>query len=109
MSELVKIDSDLLEKMLQRDDWHVIDVREPFELEDGFIEGSENHPFSTFSAGELNPQKNHKWVIQCMKGGRAMKIADYLLAHKFPGEIYVLTGGIEAWKEAGKSVHFPQK
>ena len=104
MGEIMKINSNDLEAVFQDESWHVIDVREPFELEDGWIEGSENHPFSTFSMNGLEPQDGHKWVIQCLKGGRATKIAEYLVANDFPGTVYVLTGGIEAWKAEKKPI-----
>ena len=69
-----------LEKVLKSGNYHLIDVREPMELEmDGNIEGAENIPL-----GELEERKDEilnqekPVVVFCRSGNRSGKALEFL-------------------------------
>lgn len=87
----------------------IIDVREKDEFAPEHVEHAINIPLSVFAAiapGVLNQLRNREVVFMCRSGARAQQaqtIASgmgYNDAHQFS----VYSGGIEAWKKAGKPV-----
>lgn len=69
-----------LEDVLKAGNYHLIDVREPMELEmDGQIEGAENIPL-----GEIEDRKEEVLALQgpvvifCRSGNRSGKALEYL-------------------------------
>jgi len=77
-----------------------IDVREPDEFEKEHIADSVNLPLSKLDE-ELKKLKNKSQplVIVCASGQRARNAAKKLKSNDFE-EVYVMTGGINGWKEA---------
>lgn len=77
-----------------------IDVREPDEFEKEHIADSVNLPLSKLDE-ELKKLKNKSQplVIVCASGQRAKSAAKKLKSNDFE-EVYVMTGGINGWKEA---------
>lgn len=77
-----------------------VDVREADEFEKEHIADSVNLPLSKLDE-ELKKLKNKSQplVIVCASGQRARNAAKKLKSNNFE-EVYVMTGGINAWKEA---------
>ncbi len=84
----------------------VIDVREPYEYNEGYINGAINLPLSTIlvEIDQIKAMKGKKIVIQCKVGGRSMRACQLLQAEGFKHDLWNLQGGITAWKEAGYKV-----
>jgi rhodanese-related sulfurtransferase len=88
----------------------LVDVREPDEYQNGHLSGAINIPRGLlefrFSNDESLNSRDLNIVIYCKNSGRAA------LSAKSLGEMGYLhvksiTGGIEAWQEAGKPVLTP--
>lgn len=78
----------------------LVDVREVNEFADENIPGARNEPLSriagaAFSGGPV--------VFHCKSGARTRMNA-VALAQIAGGDVYILDGGIEAWKAAGYPV-----
>ena len=85
----------------------ILDVREPYEYNEGHIKEAINIPLSTILVGidQLKNIHDKKIVLQCRVGGRSMRACQLLQAEGFKHDIWNLEGGIDAWKEAGYKVH----
>lgn len=86
--------------MESRKDLLLIDVRGPDELWQGSIPGSQLVPFSEIAQGRMTLPTNRPLLLICAVGGRSYAVGRYFAARGYP-EIYNLSGGISAWKEAG--------
>lgn len=84
----------------QRSDLALIDVREPQELYEGSIPGSQLVPFRDIAQGRLTLPKDRPLLLICAVGGRSYMVGQYFSRNGYP-EIYNLEGGIAAWKQAG--------
>lgn len=87
---------DLKAKFENNEDFFLLDVREPWEIEVSKIEGSYSIPL-----GELGPRlqevpKNKCIVVYCASGGRSSVAMNALLANGYVS-VYNLRGGIGAW------------
>ena len=77
-----------------------VDIREVAEFEKEHIADSLNLPLSGLSEGMKKLKKPEQpLVLVCASGQRARTAAKQLSGHGF-SEIYLLSGGINAWKEA---------
>jgi rhodanese-related sulfurtransferase len=74
----------------------LIDVREAHEWDICHIEGSQHVAMNTIPArlDELDPSR--PLVCICHHGGRSMQVAIFLARNGF-GEVYNMSGGVEAW------------
>jgi rhodanese-related sulfurtransferase len=74
----------------------LLDVREPWEQQICRIEGSDLMPMRVLAArlSELDPQR--PIVCVCHHGGRSAHVAMFLGRQGF-GDVYNLTGGVDAW------------
>jgi len=83
----------------------LVDVRTPDEFNSGHLEGARNiniaSPQFEAETGTLN--KAEPVYVYCAVGGRSAKAASALKEQGFL-QVYDLTGGITAWKNAGKKV-----
>ncbi len=78
----------------------ILDVRTPQELVNGFIDGSHNVPLWPMMKGELNLPKDTPLLVICAVGGRSYAAGQALAKWGFQ-EVYSMSGGIDAWKQAG--------
>ncbi len=78
----------------------VVDLREPGELKEGYIEGSVLIPVSALSKGTKSLPANRPLLLVCAVGGRSYGVGRYFSLKGYP-EIYNLQGGIDNWKKAG--------
>jgi rhodanese-related sulfurtransferase len=93
--------SDLRNRLKSRqDDLLLIDVRESFEWELGYIEGSLLIPLGEIwqRAGEIDPDREA--ILICEEGIRSSTAASLLLRRDFPRAANV-PGGIGDWLKAG--------
>ena len=76
----------------------LVDVREDHEYEDENIPGARNEPLSRIGGAEITGAP--AVVFHCKSGARTRMNAG-ALAECTDAEVYILDGGIEAWKAAG--------
>lgn len=83
----------------------LLDVREPAEFADGRLPKAVNVPLSQIGAraNELAKFKGRPVVVYCERGQRSRR-AGGALAKIGLQELYTLTGGFRAWKDAGLPV-----
>ncbi len=74
----------------------MLDVREPWELEQCRIDGSTHIAMHTvpLRCEELDPDRDI--VVICHHGGRSMQVAMFL-ERKGCASVFNLNGGVEAW------------
>ncbi|MEO6050036.1 MAG: molybdopterin-synthase adenylyltransferase MoeB [Pyrinomonadaceae bacterium] len=91
--------TELKERFDRRDDFQLIDVREPFEYEIARIPNAKLIPLGEVVArlNEIDPMKTA--VLQCKGGVRSAKAIENLKAAGFAGRLINLKGGIGAWSD----------
>ena len=89
-------------QLINRQNAIVVDVREPNEYEGGRLPNALHIPLSQLSArgAELGKMTTRPIVAYCTRGQRS-RMAGSTLAKLGFADIYHLTGGIRAWKDAG--------
>ncbi|HUO93742.1 MAG TPA: rhodanese-like domain-containing protein [Rhizomicrobium sp.] len=93
------IDAREAKRLMEEKGATLVDIREPMEHARESIPGAKLVPLSQMGADEFG--KDCPAVIfHCQAGARTMNNADRLAGCGAP-EIYVLKGGLAAWKEAG--------
>lgn len=87
--------------MAQDDAPQVIDVRERYEREAGYIEGSRHIELVRLSAEAASSiDRDRPVVFYCRVGGRSEMAAQALRASGF--EAYTMTGGLVRWASEGR-------
>ncbi|HUM45436.1 MAG TPA: rhodanese-like domain-containing protein [Chitinophagales bacterium] len=89
---------ELKSRLDKGEDFHLIDVREPWEYEE-FNIGAKNLPLSSFMSfiPELEDWKEEEIVVHCKMGGRSMQAVAILEQMGFKN-VKNVTGGMEEWK-----------
>jgi rhodanese-related sulfurtransferase len=87
-------------QLINRKNAQIVDTRSPEEFGKGSLPNAKNIPLASVAqrAGEL--KKDKPVILVCNTGTSATRAAAALRAAGF-AEVYVLGGGIAAWKEAG--------
>lgn len=90
-------------QLINRKNAQVVDTRSPEEFGRGSLPSAKNIPLASVAqrAGEL--KKDRPVILVCNTGNTARRAAATLRACGFT-EVYVLGGGIAAWKDAGLPV-----
>ena len=93
------------EKMSAKRKSKILDVRTPEEVAEGHLLGSTTVNFLSpdFSTEIQALSKNKTYLLYCRSGTRTRKAADAMQKMGFK-HVYMLEGGINAWKDAGKEV-----
>lgn len=80
------------------DDFLFIDCREPDEHAIAAIEGAQLLPMSTLAEriSELAGNEERRVVIHCHKGGRSLRVANWLRQQGF-ARAQSMAGGIDQW------------
>ncbi len=88
--------AELKQKIDNKEDFQIIDVREPFEYEMSNING-ENIPLAgiLIEAGKIS--KNKPVIVQCRSGARSAAAIMQLEQNFGHTNLYNLKGGILAW------------
>ncbi len=79
-----------------QDELEIIDVRQPAEYERGHITGAKLMPMSTLADNTEKLDASKTIITYCRSGVRSRSAAA-LLKRKGFGDIFSMTGGIEAW------------
>lgn len=87
-------------QILEAESALLIDVREPAEHASKHIAHSLLHPVSKISNADIN-NKQQALVIYCQKGMRGKKACEKLMSENPELKVFNITGGIEAWENAG--------
>ena len=90
------------QKLEQKTDAALIDVRTLKEFSDGHIAGAMNIDFegATFEERISKLDTAKTYFVYCMSGSRSHKAAEYMRHSGFKN-IYEMRGGIERWKKEG--------
>jgi sulfur-carrier protein adenylyltransferase/sulfurtransferase len=81
----------------------LIDVREKWEYDDVRIPGSVLIPLGELPARLAEIPTDRDVYVHCRMGARSARAVDYLRAFGRPNS-YNVTGGIDAWEDAGLPV-----
>ncbi|HLE47435.1 MAG TPA: molybdopterin-synthase adenylyltransferase MoeB [Candidatus Thermoplasmatota archaeon] len=92
--------TDVKRKLDRKEEFVLLDVREPFEYEIAHIPGSTLVPMSELQRreAELETHKAKEIVVFCHHGNRSQTVASYLRKKGYPA-VKNLVGGINAWSE----------
>jgi rhodanese-related sulfurtransferase len=93
------------EKMSAKKKSKIIDVRTPEEVAEGHLADASTFNFLSpdFTSQVAGLNKKGTYLLYCRSGSRTRKAADAMQKMGFK-HVYMLEGGINAWKEAGKEV-----
>ena len=91
--------------LINREDAHIVDVREPDEYAAGHLPDAKNIPVVKLAerVGELEKFKDKPIIVCCASGMRSNKACAELKKQGFE-KLYNLTGGIDAWVGASYPV-----
>ena len=80
------------------EDFLFIDCREPDEFAIASIAGAQLLPMSTLAdrVGELAGNEGRRVVVHCHKGGRSLRVANYLRQQGY-SRAQSMAGGIDQW------------
>lgn len=81
----------------------LVDVREPDEHAREHIPLAKSMPLSSLSASPFELEGANAVIFHCRSGNRTTLHADKLITGA-PCEVFLLDGGLEAWKKAGLPV-----
>jgi rhodanese-related sulfurtransferase len=98
----IAVDPERVSDWMSQDDApQLIDVREPYEREAGYIDGSRHIELvrlSAEAAASIDPER--PVVFYCRVGGRSEMAAQALRASGF--DAYTMTGGLLRWAAEGR-------
>src|SRR5206468_3619506 len=89
---------ELKRKMDAREEFALIDVREPFEAEIARIDGAKLIPLGEIAEREDELQREQPIVVHCHSGRRSAQAVQLLQQRGF-ANVYNLEGGIDAWSD----------
>lgn len=95
----------LATQLINREDAHVVDVREADEFAMGHLPEAQNIPLAKLGEriGELDKFKEKPLIVCCATGMRASKALAELQKNGFQ-KTHCLAGGVDAWVGAGYPV-----
>jgi rhodanese-related sulfurtransferase len=88
------------EALLRDEDAQLIDVREPYEWDEGRIEGARHIVLGEVAAQAATIDQGRPVVFYCRVGSRSAMAADAFRRAGY--EAYSLGGGLEAWAGGGR-------
>ncbi|MFK7967764.1 MAG: rhodanese-like domain-containing protein [Rickettsiaceae bacterium] len=106
MDEVKTLDPKTLKSWLDNDEALLIDVREPVEYNESYIEKAINIPLSQLltKIHEISDLRKKKIVLQCKSGTRSMMGCQSLKNDGLQENIWNLEGGIYNWVSSGLPV-----
>lgn len=88
--------ADLQKKIVGKQEFVLIDVRDPVEYEIGNL-GGILIPLQTLNEKVKELPKNRELIVHCRSGGRSAKACEILMKNGY-SNVFNLSGGILAWK-----------
>src|SRR5687768_3367894 len=88
---------ELKQKLDAKEDFQLIDVRQPNEYEFARIEGSKLIPLGEIISRMKELDSDREAIVLCKMGGRSAKAIEVLLQYGYTGKLRNLRGGITAW------------
>jgi hydroxyacylglutathione hydrolase/adenylyltransferase/sulfurtransferase len=83
----------------------LVDVREPYERDAGFIPGSEHVELAELGARAGELPRERRLVFYCRVGARSLMAAQAFRAAGY--DAWSMAGGIEAWNAEGRPLEPP--
>ncbi len=80
----------------------VVDVREPYEREAGYADGTRHIPVTELSAQAATLDKERPVVFVCRVGGRSLMAAQALRASGY--QAWSMAGGMVRWDAEGRAL-----
>ncbi len=93
-----EVSPDRVAEMLADGEVQVIDVREPYEREAGYIEGTRHLPLERVASEAESIDRGRPVVFHCRLGARSGMATQAFRAAGY--DAYNMTGGIQAWADA---------
>jgi rhodanese-related sulfurtransferase len=106
MMSAIKSVTPVIAKQMMDDGALLIDIRQPEEFAREHIDRAQLHPLSMLTAGSerLVFTASSKIIFHCLSGMRSTQNAALLASAVAPAQVYLLAGGLNAWKKAGLPV-----
>ena len=99
----VEVDAATVDKLRQRDDVVIIDVREDWEYNDGHIPGATLVPLGQIPDRLAEIPQDKTVVAVCRSGNRSSQATDFLRQQGFEN-VHNMVGGMNAWSQAGYQI-----
>jgi rhodanese-related sulfurtransferase len=99
-----QVDPQTIKTWMERGEAVVYDVRETKEYAVEHIPGATLEPLSMLDPARIPPDATRKIVLHCRSGQRCGMAAERLALAGYAGDLYRMSGGIIAWKQAGLPV-----
>lgn len=85
-----------------------LDIREPYEVAGGYIEGSLLIPMNSVPARLAELPRDATLIVYCAAGVRSYGVTHWLREQGFP-DTWSLVGGMHAWLEQGGALARPER
>ena len=90
-------------QMINQKSAQVVDVRDAADFTKGSLPGAKNFPAAVAAERAAELKKDKPVIVIDAGGGQAGRVASQLRAAGF-ADVFVLAGGLAAWREAGLPV-----
>lgn len=92
---------------IEREDWQLVDVRTPEEINRGYLKGTDH--FFDYNSTKFEKQveildKSRPVLLICRSGARSHRAAQLLVKKGFT-EVYDLEGGLMRWRDSSYIVN----
>jgi rhodanese-related sulfurtransferase len=78
----------------------IVDVREPYERDAGYVAGTEHIELAQLSGAAQALDPKRPVIFQCRVGGRSLMAAQAFRGAGF--DAYSMAGGLQRWSEEGR-------
>src|SRR3954468_13394068 len=99
MPEGLEVSTEETARALADKSARVVDVREPYERDAGYVEGTEHVELAQLSAAARAFDAEQPVILYCRVGGRSLMAAQALRSAGF--DAYSMAGGVERWADEG--------
>jgi len=99
--------TELAELKESGDEFRVIDIRQPAELNAGIIPGAEALPMHLIPVRMNELQRDEKLIMVCRSGARSAQACMFLQQQGYEN-VFNLRGGMIAWSGSGLEMGMPQ-
>ncbi|PAV27714.1 rhodanese-like domain-containing protein [Virgibacillus profundi] len=96
MDHINEIAPEEVEKLVDKENVVIIDVREDDEVAQGMIENAKHIALQNIPYSKDELDKSKDYIFVCRSGGRSMTAASYMDEHGF--KVSNMTGGMLEWK-----------